>query len=62
MTFAGVAGQLAGIRMPLSVLVIDCTWIGIPWYVFGMLAKAILSPNPAGSVTGRTAISPGEPS
>ena len=65
-TFAGVAGQLAGIRTPLSVVLIDCTWIdtvkGPSVYVLGMLANEMFSPKPAGSVAGRTAISPGAPS
>ena len=65
-TFAGVAGQLAGIRTPLSVLVICWTWIGTvrpdSVKVLGMLVNAMFTPKPAGSVAGRTVISPGEPS
>src|ERR1700749_4983384 len=65
-TFAGVAGQLAGIRTPLRVVLIACTWIGRvsgpSLYASGMLANEMFTPKPAGPVAGRTATSPGEPS
>ena len=60
-TVAGLAGQVAGSRRPLNVVLSSVTAIGSPLNVSGRLPKCSVSPTPAGSPDGRTITSAGSP-